>query len=249
MGEARWLPLFVTADVPAEIVESVLRSAALETEEDEDFENRWSLIQHRNQRTITKPSVVPADPFQSGFLNSDIQSLQDYVSTRCGENGLGHDNDVYMDWLADDAFGVIDARTAQDNTILFCVREDVDAVQEAEVRLAWNKGTRSYELLSKFIEDAGDMIDQDIMFLVESLAIDKDDLGEASVADLEIGEAKQKINDWIDVEQQGGRPRWFEIRTIVENAMKNSYGISNIGPAAVLTEMKDEFDEDGVMRY
>ncbi|KAG9536687.1 hypothetical protein KCU71_g21455, partial [Aureobasidium melanogenum] len=249
MGEAMWLPLFATADVPTEIINSVLRSATLEKKEDEDFENRWSLIQHPDQQAVAKPSIAPAEPFQNGFLDASVVVLQDFVIKRCGENGLGHDNEVHMDWLADDAFGVIDARTAQDNTILFCVREDVDAVQEAEVRLAWNKGMRSDELLSRYIEDAGDIDDQDIMFLVESLAIDKDDATEASVADLGLYKAKQKINDWIDLEQQGGRPRWFEIRMVVENAMRNSYGISNIGPAAVLTEMKDEFDEDGVMRY
>ncbi|KAG9725067.1 hypothetical protein KCU59_g15381, partial [Aureobasidium melanogenum] len=249
MGEAMWLPLFATADVPTEIINSVLRSATLEKKEDEDFENRWSLIQHPDQQAVAKPSIAPADPFQSGFLDASVAVLQDFVIKRCGENGFGHDNDVYMDWLANDAFGVIDARTAQDNTILFCVRENVDAIQQAEVRLAWNKGGRSDELLSRYIKNGGDMDDQDITFLVENLANNKDDATEASVADLELDEAKQKINDWIDLEQQGGRPRWFEIRTIVENAMKNSYGISNIGPAAVLTEMKDEFDEDGVMRY
>ncbi|KAG9958873.1 hypothetical protein KCU61_g8012, partial [Aureobasidium melanogenum] len=230
------------------IINSVLRSAILE-KEDEDFENRWSLIQHPDQQAVAKPSIAPAEPFQNGFLDASVVVLQDFVIKRCGENGLGHDNEVHMDWLADDAFGVIDARTAQDNTILFCVREDVDAVQEAEVRLAWNKGMRSDELLSRYIEDAEDIDDQDIMFLVESLAIDKDDATEASVANLGLYKAKQKINDWIDLEQQGGRPRWFEIRMVVENAMRNSYGISNIGPAAVLTEMKDEFDEDGVMRH
>lgn len=46
-----------------------------------------------------------------------------------------------MDWLADDAFGIIDARTAQDNTIVFVAQETVDAVQEAEVRVAWDRGT------------------------------------------------------------------------------------------------------------
>lgn len=93
------------------------------------------------------------------------------------------------------------------------------------------------------------MDDRDIKFLVESLKNNKDDATQASVANLGLDEAKQKINDWIDLEQQGGRLEWFEIRMVVENAMKYSYGISNIGPAAVLTEMKDEFDEDGIMRY
>ncbi|KAH0021343.1 hypothetical protein KCU78_g6171, partial [Aureobasidium melanogenum] len=227
----------------------VLRSAALGKEEDEDFENRWCLIQHPNQQVVAKPSIAPVEYFQSGFLSASVKVLQGFVARSCGETGLGHDNDVYMDWLADDAFGVIDARTAQDNTILFCVREDVDAIQEAEIRKVWNKGTRSDEILSKFIKDAGDIDDQDTMFLVENLAIDKDYAMETNVADIGLDEAKQKINDWINLEQQEGRPRWFEIRMVVENAMKNSYGISNIGPAAVLTEMKDDFDEDGVMRY
>jgi hypothetical protein len=31
----------------------------------------------------------------------------------------------------------------EDETILFCAKESVDAIQEAEVRLAWNKGMNS----------------------------------------------------------------------------------------------------------
>jgi len=167
MGEARWLPLFVTADVSLDVcinffdgslyslrlfvltsrlcdkvINSVLRSAAAEKEEDESFENRWVVVQYPDQHMITKPSTCPVDKtFQSGFLGASIQVLQYFVTSRCGEDGLGHDGGgVYMDWLADDAFGAIDGRTAEDNTILFCVREIVDAVQEAEVRVAQDKG-------------------------------------------------------------------------------------------------------------
>lgn len=122
------------------IINSVLRSAAAEKEEDEDFENRWVVVQRPDQQKVIKPSVAPISSFQSEFLDASIQVLQDFVASRCGENGLGHDSNIYMDWLADDAFGVIDARTAEDNTILFCVREMVDVVQEAEVRVAWDKG-------------------------------------------------------------------------------------------------------------
>lgn len=163
MGEARYLPLFVTADVstdvsskanhtilhlPAEnvfqIVNSVLHSAAAETEEDEDFENRWSLIPHTSQTTADKPSIAPVEDFTTDFTNASLKKLQTFVAERCGENGLGcEEGGVYMDWLANDAFGVIDARTAEDETILFCAKESVDAIQEAEVRLAWNKGMNS----------------------------------------------------------------------------------------------------------
>jgi len=127
------------------VINSVLRSAAAEKEEeDEGFENRWVLVRYPDQdMIITKPSTCPVEKtFQSGFLDASIRVLQDFVTSRCGENGLGRgEGGVYMDWLADDAFGVIDGRTAEDNTVLFCVREIVDAVQEAEVRVAWDKGS------------------------------------------------------------------------------------------------------------
>ena len=126
------------------VINSVLRSAAAEKEEDEDFENRWVVVRYPDQdMIITKPSTCPVEKtFQSGFLGASVQVLQDFVTSRCGENGLGHgEGGIYMDWLADDAFGVIDARTAEDHTIVFCVREIVDVVQEAEVRVAWDKGS------------------------------------------------------------------------------------------------------------
>jgi hypothetical protein len=76
-------------------------------------------------------------------MDASVETLQIFVAERCGENGLGRDSSIYMDWLTDDAFGVIDARTAEDDTILFCVKEIVGAIQEAEVRLAWNNGMNS----------------------------------------------------------------------------------------------------------
>jgi hypothetical protein len=104
-------------------------------------------------------------------------------------------------------------------------------------------------LLSRFIENAADMDNQDIMFLLKNVVSDTDVPLRTTVSDLGLDEAKQKIGDWIESEQKGGRPIWFEIRMVVENAMKYSYGIWNIGPAAVLTEMKEHLDEDREMRY
>jgi hypothetical protein len=101
------------------------------------------------------------------------------------------------------------------------------------------------------MENATDMEDGEILFLAQHITSNTDDPDptETRMADLTIDQAKQTIDDWIELEQQGGRPKWFEIRMVVENAMKYSCGIWNIGPAAVLTEMKEQFDEDGVMRY
>jgi hypothetical protein len=109
-------------------------------------------------------------------------------------------------------------------------------------------GTKSNELLLAYINNAADVDDRDIVFLAENLAIDKETPTE-STTDLSVDQARQAIDDWIDREQQGGRPIWFEVRMVVQNAMKYSCGIWNIGVAAVLAEMKEQFDENGVMRY
>ena len=110
-------------------------------------------------------------------------------------------------------------------------------------------GTKSDELLLAYMQNAADMNDQDTMFLFENVVNDKDKPAWTRAVDRGLDEVRQEIDDWINTEQQGARPKWFEIRMVVENAMKNSCGIWNIGPVAVLTEMKEQFDEDGIMRY
>lgn len=99
------------------------------------------------------------------------------------------------------------------------------------------------------MNNAAGVNDQDTMFLYENVVNEIDDSVETYVVDLDLDQARQGIDDWINTEQQGGRPKWFEIRMVVENAMKNSCGIWNIGPAAVLTEMEEQFDREGVMRF
>jgi hypothetical protein len=97
------------------------------------------------------------------------------------------------------------------------------------------------------MENAAEMDEQDVIFLATDLT--STHTPATTQETLTNDQAKQKIDDWIDAEQQGGRPKWFEIRMVVQNAMKYSCGIWNIGPAAVLTEMKEQFDDEGVMRY
>lgn len=77
----------------------------------------------------------------------------------------------------------------------------------------------------------------------------KDESAETRGVEGGLDQVRQEIDEWINTEQRGGKPKWFEIRMVVQNAMKNSCGIWNIGPAAVLTDMKEQFDEEGVMRY
>ena len=91
--------------------------------------------------------------------------------------------------------------------------------------------------------------DQDTIFLFENMVNEKDESAETRGVEGGLDKVRQEIDEWINTEQQRGKPKWVEIRMVVENAMKNSCGIWNIGPAAVLTDIKEQFDEEGVMRY
>lgn len=104
-------------------------------------------------------------------------------------------------------------------------------------------------MLLAYINNAAGMNDQDTLSLFENVVNDKDESLRTREVEGGLDEVRQEIDEWINTEQQGGKSKWFEIRMVVENAMKNSCGIWNIGPAAVLTEMKEQFDEEGVMRY
>lgn len=102
---------------------------------DDLFPNRWVLVQDPEQSTTTKP---PVHSFTSGFVNSSAESLKVFVTSKFGEQGLASNG--RSDWIADDAFAVVDERTARDDSILFYVQQYVDIVRQAEVRKAWGKG-------------------------------------------------------------------------------------------------------------
>lgn len=137
----------LTVDQP-QVINHVFEEAVRAKQIDYDFINRWVLIRHPDQQTFERPTNPPVDQFESGFLGSTIEQIQDFVATKCGPDGLGTGPDICnSDSLANDAFVVIDERTARDNTVLFYTTEEVDQIEEAEVRVAWNKSREFFDQL------------------------------------------------------------------------------------------------------
>ncbi|KAG9696141.1 hypothetical protein KCU95_g4534, partial [Aureobasidium melanogenum] len=101
-------PLFVTANVSVQVINRVLQSSL-----DEEFSpgehwgNEWVLMEQQSHRNFSAPTMPPVRPFESGFLNTSIDHLQNFVTIELDEE---------TDQLPS-PFGIIDERTALDNTI------------------------------------------------------------------------------------------------------------------------------------
>ncbi|CAD0105799.1 unnamed protein product [Aureobasidium uvarum] len=93
------------------IINTVLKHGQEERKVDKDFINRWVLVQRPHQVTFHKPTEPPVHAFESGFLGASVKALQEFVSSNFGQSGLGSSSSD--DWIAHDAFAVIDARTGE----------------------------------------------------------------------------------------------------------------------------------------
>lgn len=162
-----------------------------------------------------------------------VVQLQDFVKTKLGETGLGHGSDNVFDHLADDAFAVIDERTAKDNTILFFAQELVDPIQEASVRVAWKNGTEHDEALVRYAD--GDSSEKDVTLL-------------AGIKDGEdVESAKTRLKEWFDEEREKEAQRWFGFRLNIKTAVQDIYGINERGAFDMILDRDGSFDESGVM--
>lgn len=137
----------LTVDQP-QVINHVFEEAVRAQERCDAFVNRWVLIKHLDQRTFERPTDPPVNHFESGFIGYTTEQIQDFVATKCGPDGLGTGPDICnSDSLANDAFVIIDERTARDNTVLFYTTEEVDQIEQAEVRVAWNKSREFFDQL------------------------------------------------------------------------------------------------------
>ncbi|KAG9946808.1 hypothetical protein KCU85_g6190, partial [Aureobasidium melanogenum] len=203
----------------------------------EGFYNHWVIVQDPFQQTFSKPTDAVSLDFHSGFLNHSLDEIKEFVDTRLGQDGLGQGEDSY-DNLSDDRFGIIDERTADDNTILFLVYDIVDSLQEAEIRVAWNNATERDKALVRcfWSEDT----ESDIRFLANTI--------EGLDSTMGIEEMSDKVYSHMDsLRREEGIMRWFEIRLDAGYTVLGKSGIWLIGAADTLID-RTEFDEDGVMR-
>ncbi|THW02995.1 hypothetical protein D6D25_08490 [Aureobasidium pullulans] len=243
MSDATWVPLFVTAKVPVELVNKILEHGEAQQRNDPDdlFPNRWVLVQDPEQSAFSTPTKPPAHSLTSGFVNASAESLKVFVASNFGEQGLASNG--RSDWIADDAFAVVDERTARDNSILFYVQQYVDIIRQAEVRKAWGKDITVDKLLLKYAGvDSNEMpSDEDVRKLAQEL---KNENGSLVVAP-ELGDlerVKAQLDSWLLKEMSDVRPVWMEVRLDAVNAIKFTVGIWHIGLDEALINHHDEFD-------
>ncbi|KAG9673553.1 hypothetical protein KCU87_g5023, partial [Aureobasidium melanogenum] len=240
MSVAKWTPLFVIAEVPVEVVNKVLRSAQQEAERlqsAENFHNRWVVISEPSQQSVTKPTDSVALDFRSGFLDYSLDQIKNYVKSHLGENGLGQGKNS-LDHLSDDAFAIINTRTAADNTVLFLIQDFINDVQEAEIRVAWGRANEYDKCITLCSWEEG--TDEDLASLLR--AIGKGDLTD------DAGDKREIIAGYLEqLREESEVLRWFEIRMDAGYSILGNGGLSFKGAADSLID-RDAFGQDGVMR-
>ncbi|KAH0399290.1 hypothetical protein KCU89_g6359, partial [Aureobasidium melanogenum] len=222
------------------VVNRVLQSAQQEAQNPQlgdGFYNKWVVIEDPAQQTVSKPTESVAVDFQSGFLNYSLDQVKAFVNERLGEGGLGQGEGT-LDHLSGATFGIIDERTARDNTVLLLVQDLVDDVQQAAIRLAWSQATEYDKALTRCSSD--ESTDEDIALVARTIAtIDPEDDDE---------QIKDKIADYLDQLREDTEVlRWFEFRIDAGYSILGMAGLYYSGATDSLLE-RAEFDENGVLR-
>lgn len=171
--------------------------------------------------------------------------------TKSGEGEEGIEN------IANDAFAIIDERTVRDGTIAFFAQDYVDRVQEAEVRVAWQRATEWDEALVRFTDVVEREREGDVGILLAGIRelqeneAEGDGAAEDESGNEEGSESAERqrarLEQWIAKDSEESRLRWFEFRLKVEIAVQCTFGINQRGASYSLLNREDEFDEDGVM--
>lgn len=223
-----------------QIIKSVLEAATKEDRGSNGLSpNRWVLVHRPTQQTFSKPTAPPVTAFETGFLNTSIDELEQFIETTFGDGRLGSASQTDMfDYIADNGFGVVDDRTARDDTILFCARELVDAVQEAQICVAWHKGSERDKALVRYLNKQE--TDEDVEFLVGEI-YGEDDMNAREDEDL-----RTRLGKWVLQDQQQCTEKWATFRLKHATAMSDIIGIFHIGVHDALEKL-DDFDEDGVL--
>lgn len=180
--------------------------------------------------------MPPLTAFSTGFLDSSPGEPQAFVIQTFGPEGRGHGNSAGMDYLADDSFGVIDSRTATDDTILFFAPEHIAKVQELELKVSWDLASADEQALVRFAN--GEDSDEDVKLLMQQL------FGAEVVEDLD--GAREQLQKRVDGMREVEELRWMEFRIDARKAVWCAAGIYQRG-AFDSKLVREDFDEQGVM--
>ena len=222
----------------------------------------WLLIEHPDQHDFSGPTMPLREHLDNGFLNASNDELQQFINVKL----LGHARAMYS---TASLYGVIDQRTAEDNTISFFIQDDVNPIQEAQIRSAWGTGSALDDTLARYVDPMGHIashpdntVDITTAEARANIIALKDELTEREALRFfeltSFGEslddavnAKDRPNDWLDGQALNVTNRWFEFRLNATCAMGHINLIDDYGAFEVLTNSvfkEDMFDEEGIGR-
>ncbi|KAG9580800.1 pfs domain-containing protein, partial [Aureobasidium melanogenum] len=241
-------PLFVTANVSLQVINRVLQSAL-----DEEFPpgehwgNDWVLVEQRVHRNLSVPTMPPVQPFESGFLNTSIHNLQNFVTIELIE---GTDQLPFP-------FGIIDERTALDNTISFWAQDDVNPIQEAQIRTMWGGGTPLDRILATYIDPYEYLSyhnPTDNMTKEQSrahlLAWEDTERDRLALQFYEFADSSRVFERAS--EELNQTTKWFDFRLDASCAMGHIYLIGDYGPVEIMADFvfkSDMFDANGKLHF
>ncbi|KAF2490068.1 hypothetical protein BU16DRAFT_544402 [Lophium mytilinum] len=235
--EGAGYPLFVTANLPVEVINSFLFRAMEERWENNDpsserVGNPWVLIQTRDQESFAEPTIPPVEPSESGFIGATIEELSNFVETTFGDDGRGH-------YIQNDRFGVLDARTREDNTLEFVVKEGLSPLDLAQLRIIDGNYTRHDEAMVRYSERKATQ--EDLAVLVHQIRDIPQHSSDQQPLETEVSEEDITTFRKLFIKQNVGsnmwetlNDEWVRVRLDVATAGQNTAGIYQIGPLAFL---------------
>ncbi|KAI9804659.1 MAG: hypothetical protein M1833_006734 [Piccolia ochrophora] len=100
--------LFCTAHISGKLIGDLLH----QSQQTIAGHNCWSLVRNPNQHELETPTHVPVSNFQTGFEGASIDALGTWMTDRCSRMPEGWNP------IEDRTFGVLDQRSARDETML-----------------------------------------------------------------------------------------------------------------------------------
>ncbi|KAF2120957.1 hypothetical protein BDV96DRAFT_641599 [Lophiotrema nucula] len=250
---APYYGLFVTAGLPVQTVNAILSKANDEykmysklPDAEQLFGNCWALVETRDQIVFQKPTRGPLNAYKSEFLNASIDEIGEFVERHFGKTGaMESEPDDPNRYIAKEVFGILDSRTAEDETLLFVARESITAEDEAQIR---TKTSLSYlhHIDNVTQETRTDPILSPILRLNAqrsgSYAHPMTLSTEASLED------RDRLKAWYEGMIEDYKEVWAGIRLDSNYAFSSIGGILYRGVADYLLFPEDDFDETGVLK-
>lgn len=181
--------------------------------------------------------------FTSEFVGATVDELGDFVKQNFGAYKKGQGTNFGHDHLACEMFGVIDERSNTDDTILFAVEHLIDPIDEAQIRVQWQRDpTQLDEALARYAYFQA--TNEDRKLLLQHIGEPAD----TDVDDMISEEGNEKLKKWYCEVADKTRDTWIELRLKTDRIWWSVRGIMRRGGLDYMLHPGNNFEEDGVMK-